>query len=144
MENGNLIKGLIGGLAFAAVGAFLFQMIVAATGYYITWMAIIAGGLAGVGFGLFAREKDSFALHVMGGAMGYAAIMLAYLLVYLTPISGYELMYGSYTVVPADVVSFGEFITLSIMDSVWNIVFMGLGVFAGSKTAYYMVMKKWN
>ncbi len=144
METNNLIKGLAGGLALAAVGAFLFQMITAATGYYITWMAIIAGGLAGVGFGLLAREKDGFALHVMGGAVGYAAIMLSYLLIYLTPISGYELMYGSYTVVPAEVVSFGEFITLSIMDSVWNIIFVGVGIFAGSKTAYYMVMKKWN
>ena len=144
METSNLMKGLVGGLVFAVVGAFIFQMVTSFTGYYIGWMAILAGALGGLGFGLLAREEDGFALHIMGGALGYAAIMLGYLLIYMTPIRGYEFMYGSYTIVPAEVVGFGEFITLTIEDSVWNLLFIGLGVFVGSKMAYYIVMKRWK
>jgi hypothetical protein len=142
MRTSNVLKGLAGGLAFGAVGALVVMGIAIATGYIHTFFAIIAGGMAGLGFGLLAREKDRFALHVMGGAVGYAAIILAFFLVYISPLSGRDLFYGGYTVVPAEVVSFWDFMTGSVVDSGFNMLFIIIGIGAGSAAAYYIANKR--
>jgi hypothetical protein len=142
MKISNLIKGLAGGFGAGAVGALIVMGIATATGYTHTFLAILAGGMAGLGFGLLAGEKDRFANHVMGGAVGYAAIILAYLLIYISPISGHDFLYGSYTVVPAEFVSFWEFMGGSIMDTGYNILFIIMGIAAGSGAAYYIASKR--
>jgi hypothetical protein len=142
MKTSNILKGIVGGLVFGIAGALIIMGIAVATGYIHTFLAILAGGMAGLGFGLVAREKDRFALHVMGGAVGYASIILAFFLVYISPISGNDFLYGNYTFVPAEFVSFGEFIAGSIADSTFNLLFIIFGVGAGSGAAYYIANKR--
>jgi hypothetical protein len=145
MKINNLMKGIVGGLIFTLLGAFIFQMVANATGYVFDFSALITGGLAGLGFGLFAKERDRFSEHVMGAALGYAAIMLGYFLVYMSPMSvstGAFIHSTTVTVVPAELMSFGDFMANTFKESPIHALFFVLGIVAGSAVAWYVADKR--
>jgi hypothetical protein len=78
-DNQNLGLGLVGGAAGAALGAFLWGVVTALSGWQIGWIAVGVGFLAGAGVRFLGRGVDPV-FGVLGAILSLAGCLAGNLL----------------------------------------------------------------
>jgi hypothetical protein len=117
--------GIVAGIIFSAIGAFIFNFITGLLGSYFYFLLIPLGYFGGLGFGLFTKGNAAIR-GVFGLIFGLTAMIIGLWLVFITAID-----IDGTLIAPSSVMSFGEF--LDPLDYLCILAGMGAGFFAGKR-----------
>jgi hypothetical protein len=117
--------GILMGLIFSAIGAFIFNFVTNLLGSYFYFLLIPLGYFGGLGFGLFTKGNGMIR-GLLGLMFGLTAMLIGLWLVFTTVIS----IEGT-LIAPSSVMSFGEF--LDPLDYICILAGLGAAFFAGKR-----------
>jgi hypothetical protein len=118
--------GILMGIIFAAVGAFIFNFITNLLGSYYYFLLIPLGYFGGLGFGIFTKGNGAVR-GLFGLGFGLAAMLIGLWLVFTTAIN----IGGGTLIAPSSVMSFSEF--LDLLDYLCILAGIVAAFFAGKK-----------
>lgn len=118
--------GIAVGIVGVLIGALIWKYIAIWTGYMFGAIALISAGIAGGFFGFPTIGGNRGICAIIGAGLGLASIIMGYYFIYTSSVDiGYR------TVVPAEFMSFGEF--MSVIIGPIDLLFLAIGLYEGAK-----------
>ena len=132
-DNSNLFLALLGGLAAAAVGAGVWGLISATTGYQIGWMAVGVGFLVGLAVRAFGKGIDRV-YGLIGGSLALLGCLAGNLLTVCILVAKEEAipLFDLLGRVNVGIALELMQVTFSLMD----LLFYGLAVYEGYRLSF--------
>jgi hypothetical protein len=138
-DNQNLLFGIIGGIAAAAVGATIWAVVTYLTNYQIGWMAVGVGFLVGIAVRIFGKGIDTI-FGVVGAALSLIGCLSGNLLAVCIVVSQQENIpfFDLLTRLNLEIIAKVMKDTFSVID----LLFYGIAVYEGYRFSFRKISEE--